>query len=75
MGQVYQCCWSVCREMNLFHVRISHVLRFIYICDPFTYCKLYYKLCSYQRIIHILWDWNLSNIFYTQCGAEEQYYY
>jgi hypothetical protein len=28
MGQVYQCLWRICREIN--------VLRFISICDLFT---------------------------------------
>jgi hypothetical protein len=37
MGQVYQCWWRICREINVFfQVRISHVLRFISICDLFT---------------------------------------
>jgi hypothetical protein len=38
MGQVYQCWWRICREINvfLFKFRISHVLRFIHICDLFT---------------------------------------
>jgi hypothetical protein len=35
-GQVYQCWWRICREINVFfQVRISHVLRFISICDIF----------------------------------------
>jgi hypothetical protein len=34
---VYQCWWRICRELNVFfHVPISHVLRFISICDPLT---------------------------------------
>jgi hypothetical protein len=37
MGQVYQCWWRICREINvIFLVRISHVLRLISICDLFT---------------------------------------
>jgi hypothetical protein len=37
MGQVCQCWWRICREINyFFQVRISHVLRFISICDLFT---------------------------------------
>jgi hypothetical protein len=37
MGQVCQCWWRICREINVFdHVRISHVLRFISIYDQFT---------------------------------------
>jgi hypothetical protein len=32
MGQVYQCWWRICREINVFfQVRISHVLYFILI--------------------------------------------
>jgi hypothetical protein len=37
MGQVYQCWWRICREINVFfQVRISHVLRFISIYDLFA---------------------------------------
>jgi hypothetical protein len=37
MGQVYQCWWKICIEINVFfQVRISHVLRFISICDLCT---------------------------------------
>jgi hypothetical protein len=38
MGQMYQCWWSLCRQINVFffQVSVSHVLRFIYICDLFT---------------------------------------
>jgi hypothetical protein len=37
IGQVYQCLWRVCREINAFlQVRISHVLHFISIWDLFT---------------------------------------
>jgi hypothetical protein len=38
MGHVYQCWRRICREINvfLFQVQISHVLRFISICDLFT---------------------------------------
>jgi hypothetical protein len=37
MGQAYQSWWKICREINIFfQVRISHVLRFIYICELFT---------------------------------------
>jgi hypothetical protein len=40
MGQVYQCWWRICREMKcfffIFQVRISRVLRFIFICELFT---------------------------------------
>jgi hypothetical protein len=36
MGQVYQCWWRICREINVFQVRISHVLRFISIYDIVT---------------------------------------
>jgi hypothetical protein len=43
MGQVYQCWWRICREICvLFHVRISHVLCFISIYDPFTDYHSYY---------------------------------
>jgi hypothetical protein len=36
-GQVYQCRWWICQEINVFfQVRISHFLRFISICDLFT---------------------------------------
>jgi hypothetical protein len=37
MGRVYQCWCRICREIDVsFQVRISHVLRFISICDLFT---------------------------------------
>jgi hypothetical protein len=39
MGQVYQCWWSLCREINgffFFQFRISNILRFISVCDLFT---------------------------------------
>jgi hypothetical protein len=37
MGQVYQCWWRICREINVFfQVSVSHVLRFISIYDLFT---------------------------------------
>jgi hypothetical protein len=37
MGQVYEYWWRIRREINVFpNIRISHVLRFICICDPFT---------------------------------------
>jgi hypothetical protein len=42
MGQAYQCWWRICREINVFYqVRISHVLRFISICDLFTNSSSY----------------------------------
>jgi hypothetical protein len=47
MGQVYQCWWRLCREINVFsQVWILHVLRFISICDLFT-DPLSYLLISY----------------------------
>jgi hypothetical protein len=37
MGQVYQCWWRICREINvIFQVLMSHILPFISICDLFT---------------------------------------
>jgi hypothetical protein len=37
MGQVWQCWWRICREINVFsQVRISRVLRIISICGLFT---------------------------------------
>jgi hypothetical protein len=37
MGQVYQCSWRICREINAFsQVCISHVLRFISMFYLFT---------------------------------------
>jgi hypothetical protein len=38
MGQVYQCWRRICREImfSFFQFRISHVLRFISVCDLFT---------------------------------------
>jgi hypothetical protein len=37
LGQVYQCRWRICREINVFfQIRISNVLRFISICKLYT---------------------------------------
>jgi hypothetical protein len=38
MEQVYQYWWRICREINVFffQFRISHILRFISVCDLFT---------------------------------------
>jgi hypothetical protein len=37
MRHVYQCWWRIYREIQVFfQVQISHVLRFISICDLFT---------------------------------------
>jgi hypothetical protein len=47
MGQEYQCWWRICREINVFQVRISHVLRFTSICDLFTDSPSYYT-CIWQ---------------------------
>jgi hypothetical protein len=35
IGQVHQCWWSICREINVFQVSILYVLCFISICDLF----------------------------------------
>jgi hypothetical protein len=35
MGQVYKCWWRICREINVFQVRISHVLCLIFILTDF----------------------------------------
>jgi hypothetical protein len=45
MRQVYQCWWRICRVIHVFF-RISHVLRFISICDVFTHASSY-TLCSF----------------------------
>jgi hypothetical protein len=44
MGQVYQCWSRICREIYVyfFQVRISHVLRYMSICDLFTGSPSYY---------------------------------
>jgi hypothetical protein len=37
MGQVCECWWRICREINALHrFEFHHVLRFMSICDPFT---------------------------------------
>jgi hypothetical protein len=36
MGQVYQCYWRICREINAFSRFEYHVILFICICDLFT---------------------------------------
>jgi hypothetical protein len=45
MGQVYQCWWRMCREINVFffQVRISHVLHFISISELFTDSPSYFS--------------------------------
>jgi hypothetical protein len=44
MGQVCQCWWRICREINVFfQVPISRVLRFISNCSLFTKCPPYVK--------------------------------
>jgi hypothetical protein len=60
IGQVYQCCRRVCREINVFFppgVRISNVLRFISICDLFTH--------SYYMLLHIVTSLKGTDIPYT----------
>jgi hypothetical protein len=43
MGQVYECWWKICREIDVFsQFRISHVLRFISIYALFTDSPSYY---------------------------------
>jgi hypothetical protein len=45
MGQVYQCWWRICGEINVFfQVRISHILRFISIYDQFTDSPSYFEV-------------------------------
>jgi hypothetical protein len=47
MGQLYQCWWRIYRDINVFfQVRISHVLRFISICDLLTDCSSYFRIAS-----------------------------
>jgi hypothetical protein len=50
MGQVYQCWWRICREINVYSRLEYHVLRFIYICDLFTDSRTYY---IYGKAKHI----------------------
>jgi hypothetical protein len=56
MGQVYQCWWRICREINvLFQVWISHVLCYISICDLFTDSPLYFFCLSFNQYrIHLI---------------------
>jgi hypothetical protein len=43
IGQMYQYWLRICREINIFfQFRISHVLRFISVCDLFTDTSSYY---------------------------------
>jgi hypothetical protein len=44
MGQVYECWWRICREINVFFRFECHVLGFISICGPFTGSPSYHKL-------------------------------
>jgi hypothetical protein len=51
MGQVYQCWWRICRQINVsFQVRISHVLRFISICDLFTDSPPYIQTMCLEHV-------------------------
>jgi hypothetical protein len=43
MGQVYHCWWRICREINVFQVRIS-LFCFISICDLFTDSSSYVNI-------------------------------
>jgi hypothetical protein len=45
MGQVYQCWWRICREINVFFSRFEyHMFYVISICDLFTDSSSYIKL-------------------------------
>jgi hypothetical protein len=58
MGQVYQCWWR-CREGNaffFFRVRISHVLRFISICNLFTGFVRFEVFTAVTMKNAVLWD-------------------
>jgi hypothetical protein len=48
MGQMYQYWWRICQEINVFffHIRISHVLRIISICNLFTDPPSHLDMCS-----------------------------
>jgi hypothetical protein len=54
MGQVNQCWWRICR------VRVSHILRFISICELFTDSPSYMKTNHSSSLIEIL-----KNCLYT----------
>jgi hypothetical protein len=58
-GQVYQCWWRIRQEINvfLFQVRISHVLRFISICDLFTDSPSYRRLNTHNCKCAFLGKW------------------
>jgi hypothetical protein len=43
MGQLYRCLWRISRERIFFQFRISHILRFISICDLFTDSPLHFN--------------------------------
>jgi hypothetical protein len=49
MGHMYQSWWRICREIHFFRVRISHVLRFISICDLFTDSPFYIHNLAAQK--------------------------
>jgi hypothetical protein len=55
MGQVYQCWWRICWDITVFSrfERISHVSRFIFICNFFTDSP------SYKN----KWEWCLPPVF------------
>jgi hypothetical protein len=52
MGKLYKCRWRMCRKKYMFlQVELSHVLRFILICDLFTdtskFEYIVMKICIY----------------------------
>jgi hypothetical protein len=75
---VYQCWWRICREINVyFHVLISHVLRFISICDLFTDSTSYG--CVHAQFGQVKFNvgafgkcnssrWNISRIVSLLCS-------
>jgi hypothetical protein len=51
MGQVYQCWWRICREINiLLQFQMSHVLRFVYICDHLLTLPVQKKLKLFSNM-------------------------
>jgi hypothetical protein len=70
MGQVYQCRWRICREINvLVQVRISQVLRFISICGLFTDSPSHIMTCLKVTVVHCSISGSQGGYYKVGCNA------
>jgi hypothetical protein len=72
MGQVYQCWWKICWDINVFfQVRISHVLRFIFTCDLFADSPSY--VCMRASVaLGVLCEFYAYSVFRTSSILDRQ---